>query len=146
MKLNLRPGFAALLSVVGLMLSMPLAHADSITLSLANPHQSSITGGTFSFFATVSAPITNSGIENLNGDSFFVSSLATLDDSGYINNFPLFLNPGDSFTDLLFTISIPGAAKIQDYPGSFSIIGGSSPDSTDVLATAPFDVNVTPEP
>ena len=145
MKLKLRSEYASLVAVTVLMLCIPSAYADSINFSLSNPNQITAAGGTFSFTATVSAPTTNSGAEYLNGDQFLVNLPATLDDSGF-NNFPLFLNPGDSDTDILFTIFLPSPVKPGIYSGTFSILGGGDPNATGVLATVPFDVNVSPEP
>src|SRR5579872_6928098 len=96
-----------LASTTAILLSAPVAHADSITLTLASPSQNTLPGHTLSYIATVSAPTTNTGIEFLNGDLFSVSSPTTLNDSGYINNFPLDLTPGQSFTGGLFTLFIP---------------------------------------
>jgi hypothetical protein len=135
-----------LVSTTGFLWSTPVAQADTISLTLTNPIQQTLPGGTLSYFATVSAPSTNSGLENLNGDFFSVSSPSTLNASGYINNFPLDLTPGQSFTGLLFTITFPALAKVGDYPGSFSITGGGTASSDATLATAAFDARVTPEP
>ena len=132
--------------VMGLFFLVPAAHADTVTLTLANPIQSTLNGGTFSFVATVSAPITNVGVENLNGDTFSVASPATLDDSGYLDDFPLDLDPGQSYTGELFTVTIPSLLNPGYYGGTFSITGGPDVSSSDVLATVIYDVNVTPEP
>lgn len=130
--------------MAGFFVSAPLAHGDTVALTLLNPNQSALRGTTLSFDASVSAPSTNSGIEYLNGDEFTVS--LPIDDSGYLNDFPLDLAPGQSFTGLLFTISIPSTAAQGNYPGVFSIAGGPTGTSLGVLASAPFDVYVSPEP
>jgi hypothetical protein len=136
----------SLLASTTILLSAPVAHADTITLTLASPTQNTLPGTTMSYVATVSAPSTNTGIEFLNGDLFSLSSPITLNDSGYINNFPLDLTPGQSFTGVLFTLFVPSTAKPGLYPGSFSITGGSNSSSNDVLATVTFNAAVAPEP
>jgi hypothetical protein len=135
-----------LVSSTGFMLSTPSANANTLSLTLTNPSEGIPPGGTLSYFATVSAPTTNIGLEYLNGDTFSVSSPATLNDSGYINNFPFDLAPGQSYTGLLFTIVFPSMARIGAYPGSFAITGGSTALANTVLATSAFDALVTPEP
>jgi hypothetical protein len=69
-----------------------------------------------------------------------------MDDTGFETLFPFFLNPGDSFTGLLFTITVPSNTAKSDYPGSFSILGGATGSSLDVLATVNYDAAVSPEP
>jgi hypothetical protein len=131
---------------MGFFFLVPAAHADTVTLTLADPIQSTLNGATFSFVATVSAPLTNTGVENLNGDTFSVASPATLDDSGYVNNFPLDLLPGQSYTGELFTATVPSLLPAGYYGGTFTILGGPGFSSLDALATVSYDVNVTPEP
>lgn len=142
------PAFAIimLVSMTGFLLPTRVAQANTISLTLASPNQSIPPGTTLSYFATVSAPSTNSGLEYLNGDTFSVSSPTTLNDSGYINNFPLDLAPGGTYMGLLFTITFPALTEVGDYPGSFSITGGPTSSSNAVLATVAFDAAVTPEP
>src|SRR6476661_7814540 len=94
---------AALLTIC---LSSVAAYADTLTFTLTDPNQSinRFTGGTLTFAATVSAPASNSGAVFLNGDTVSAGGpFFTLDDSDFFANFPLFLAPGDSFTDKLFT-------------------------------------------
>ncbi len=43
-------------------------------------------------------------------------------------------------------MSIPNGTPLGLYAGAFEILGGDSSDFTDVVASANFDVNVTPEP
>ncbi len=144
------------LAIAGLLLAGTAARADSLTLTLDAPFQSGPMD-TFTFTGTIAytnADSTNDGgvTEYLNGDSFSVDAPATLDDSAFLNNAPLSMNPGDSSGDIvLFTVTTPafvgGSLADNFYTGSFSIVGGaSSSDDTDVLATQDFDAQVTPEP
>jgi hypothetical protein len=131
-----------------LLLSVP-AHADTITLTLTDPVQygGNSLGSSLSFDATVSAPITNGFAVNLNADSFNVDAPLTLDDSAFFSEFPFFLNPGDSFTGLLFTVFLPTTTANAVYNGSFSILGGADANAGNDLADVTFEVNTTtPEP
>lgn len=122
------------------------ATADTVNFTLDNPVQTiTSSGGKLSFVATVSAPLTNTGIENLNGDSFNInpSNMFDVDDSGFFNDFPLFLAPGDSYTGTLFTLGVPAGATAQTYTGTLALLGGPSFESFDTLGTATFSVDVT---
>ena len=140
---------AALLSAG---LSTGAAHADTVTLMLTNSSPSTVAGTTLNFDATVSAPSTNVGVEYLNGDSFTVSGPYSLDDSPFFNSFPSSLNPGDSYTGLLFDIVVPPGSSPGSIIGSFQLLGGGSPDDDGTLASVNFDAtvgaatSVTPEP
>jgi hypothetical protein len=118
--------------------------ADTIGLSLNAPAQSGTAGSTVSFVATVSAPGTNGGTVFLNGDSFNVSSPLLLDDSGFFNDFPFSLDPGDSSSGTLFSIALPSNLAAGLYTGSFEILGGADSDSLDTLGSVDFQVNVAP--
>ena len=138
--------FLALAMFPALLSSTPRALADTITLTLSNPDQSTAPGTTTFFDATVAAPITNTGTEFLNGDSFTVQAPGILDDTGFLNDFPLSLAAGQSFTGLLFTITFPPNTHLTDYSGSFDVLGGPTESSLLVLSSSDFQVNVTPEP
>lgn len=132
--------------VVAIFLLMPsLALADTLTLSLSNPVQSSTSGSTVTFDATVSASSANTAPIFLNSDSFTIDSPLTLDDTDFFS-FPLSLNPGGSYTGALFIITLPSGLIPGDYTGSFEILGGANGSALDTLATTGFQVNATPEP
>ncbi len=137
--------FSTLLFAVLLLVSSR-AFADTINLSLSDTVLSGVPGSTLYFVATVSAPNTNGAAVFLNSDSFDVDSPLTLDDTPFFSNFPLSLNPGDSTTDVLFTVTIPPDAAIMDYSGSFTILGGADDLAQDTLASTTFEVNAVPEP
>jgi hypothetical protein len=129
-----------------LLLSRP-ASADTITLNLTNPVQTGAAGSTLSFVATVTAPLKNGGAIFLNADNFgSLASPLTGDDDGFFLGFPLSLDPGDSFTGLLFTISLPPSIVAGPYLGSFSLLGGADGGAQDLLATVNFTVNATSAP
>jgi hypothetical protein len=124
-----------------------LASADTIILNLTNPVQTGAAGSTLSFDATVAASGKNGGTVYLNGDNF--TSLASpliSNDDGFLFGFPLSLDPGDSFSGLLFTIMLPSDISAGQYLGSFTILGGANGEALDELATVDFTVNATAGP
>ena len=127
------------------LLAPSLVLADTITLSLSNPVQSATPGSTVAFDATVSTPSTNAAPVFLNSDNYTIDSPLTLDDSDFFS-FPLSLDPGDSYTGALFTVTLPADIVFQTYTGSFEILGGVNGLTFDTLATTGFQVNPTPEP
>lgn len=123
----------------------PVALADTVNFTLASPSQTAASGSVIAFTGTLSAPATNGADVYLNGDSFSTSLGLTLDDSDYFANTPLFLTPGETFTGSLFNVNVSAAGS-----GSFSLLGGATGDTADLLASQNFSVNiatsVTPEP
>ena len=146
----------SMLALAATMFFSAQAYADTLNLLLTDPTQSGLPGDTLSFTATVTAPGTNTGTVFLNGDSTNLDSPLQIDDSGFFNNFPFTLDPGQSYpgpsdNGLLFTIFIPTGTADSIYTGSFSILGGPDGSTLDVLDTATFEVDVTspstvPEP
>ena len=142
------------LAVVVFALASVAAEADTLTLTLDSAFQSG-SGTVYDFTGTIdytSTDSTNDGgvTEYLNSDSSFVSS-GTIDDSPYLNNAPLSMNPSDASGDIdLFTVTVPnyidGPVSENTYTGFFSIVGGPTDASSDVLATEDFEIVVTPEP
>ncbi|MCU1323233.1 MAG: putative exosortase interaction protein [Acidobacteriaceae bacterium] len=126
-----------------LLLSSP-ASADTISLNLTNAVQTGTAGSTLSFFATVAAPGTNGGTVYLNGDNSNLDSPLTLNDDGFFLDFPLSLDAGDSFSGLLFTVTLPSNIASGLYTGFFEILGGSDGGSLDTLQSVNFQVNVAP--
>jgi hypothetical protein len=110
----------ALFVVAATLLLSSRTFADTINLSLSAPAQSGTAGSTILFVATVSAPGTNSGAVFLNGDSFNLSSPLPLD-NGFFFDFPVSLDPGDSFSGTLFSIALPSNVAAGLYTGSLEI-------------------------
>lgn len=143
---NLRNSLALSLTVVGLLLAAREAKADPLSLTITQAYQTGLAGELLTFDATVTDTAAT-GTVYLNSDSTTLSGSLVLDDTPFLDNFPLFMNPGDSYTGELFTVSIPSGTPPNLYPGAFEILGGGPSDFTDVIASANFDVNViTPEP
>ena len=142
-----------LASIAVLLFCGVAAHADTVSFTLNNPVQSTTTsGGTLSFNATVSAPASNTGFENLTALQFNINpaSMFTVDEDPFLNNYPLTLAPGQTFTGLLFNLFVPSGTLAGPYTGSVVLTGG--PSDTQLGTTQAFTVNVsqsvavTPEP
>jgi hypothetical protein len=134
----------ALFVVAATLLLSSRTFADTIGFSLNAPAQSGTAGSTVSFVATVSAPGTNGGTVFFNGDGFNVSSPLLLDDSGFLFDFPLSLDPGDSSSGTLFSIALPSNLAAGLYTGSFEILGGADSGALNTLGSVAFQVNVAP--
>ena len=127
-----------LLTLAALVIATVPSFADTLNFSLASPV------GYGPFYATVAAPSTNTGSIFLNGDAYNLAGGLLLDDSGFFNNFPLQLDPGQSYTGLLFYVGLPLDGSVYD--GSFEILGGSNGGAMDTIGSADFKVAATPEP
>ena len=149
MKLKMMLAVASLLTMG---LSSAAAYADSVNFTLTSPNPTiaesggNLVSGTVTFAATVSAPFSNSGAVFLNADSFNVTAPITLDDSDFLNNFPLSLSPGTSFSGDLFVLTIPPGTLAGAYLGTFTLLGGADPNALNTLGTVSFSVAPTPEP
>jgi hypothetical protein len=120
------------------------AKAAPLSLTLSSPFQNTGPGGIVTFDATVTN--TTNAVVFLNGDDFSLDSPLTLDDSSYFNNFPLSLGALGSFTGPLLTVDAPLGTTPGLYAGVFDITGGADDSANAVIASANFDVYVTPEP
>jgi PEP-CTERM motif len=107
--------FSVLLAAVFMLPSA--AHADTINFVLNNPTQSGAPGSTLTYSATVTAPGTNGGAVSLDADNFTGSGPFVIDDSSFFNNFPLSLDPSQSYTGTLFTLFIPNGTPAGLYTG-----------------------------
>lgn len=132
-------------TLVTITLSIPAAHADSVTITLDQPLQITHAGDTtVNFKATITADPGNSGDIYFNTDSYNVDSPFTVDDIGLFLNFPYPISAGQSFDGVLFTINMPGSQSDGTYLGSFSILGGSDGGSLDSLGSVNFEIDQVP--
>jgi opacity protein-like surface antigen len=145
MKFKMALAVAALLTMG---LSSAAAYADTVTFTLTHPTEYvPATGGTLTYDATVSAPVSNGASIFLNGDSFNVTAPVTLSDGDFFSDFPLSLTPGMSFTGDLFQLTVPSGLPIgSTYLGTFTLLGGPNGGSNSVLGTVNFAIVTTPEP
>lgn len=136
--MRLRLASAAMLLFVSV-----AARADTVNFTLLNPVQSVNAGGTLSFSATASAPSSNNGAEDLGNLDFNINPANNffVDASSYnMGNWPYTLNPGESYTDLLFTVMVPTATASGSFLGSVELddLNGN------MLGTQNFTINVAP--
>lgn len=137
--------FVFSLAIAAFLMAGTAAKADTLSIVFDSPSQLSASGNTLTFDVTV---YNNDPVNTifLNGDSFNVDSPLTLDDTGFWTFSPLSLGPSSSSGDFeLFTLTIPAGTPDGLYTGSFEILGGG-PTNQNVIGTADFDVQVTPEP
>jgi hypothetical protein len=134
--------------IFALIVSAAPALADTLNFSLTSPNQTGLPGTMLSFAATVSAPSSNSGTIYLNGDSFNLTAPGgSIDDLGFLFTFPFSLDPGDSFTGELFTVTLPSDLPPGLYNGFFEILGGSDSSAFNTIGTVDFTVDQpVPEP
>lgn len=133
------------LTMAGFLLAGTAAKADPISIVLDSPFQIGQPGTSVTFDATLFNTDPTNTIY-LNADSNNVDSPLTVDDSGFFNNAPFSLAPSSSSGDFeLFTVDIPNGTPVGLYTGSFEILGGG-PSDQNVVGTATFDVEITPEP
>jgi hypothetical protein len=125
------------------------AYADTVTITLNSPTMTITPGGTVDFYGIVTAPAAgNSDPVYTNGDDGNFYGDGTIDtanrlDDPFLDNF-FSIPAGGSQSGELFTVTIDSDAPAGLVAGDFKIYGGSTSDSTDLLGTVNFDVNVAP--
>ncbi|MGD0292478.1 MAG: PEP-CTERM sorting domain-containing protein [Terracidiphilus sp.] len=142
---GLRSSLVISLSIVGFLLAVTTAKADTLSITLDSPVQYGLAGDTLLFYATV----TNNDLTEvfLNGDSgSIIPPALTVDADGddpFFDYFPPSLSPGESYYAELFDVYIPDGTPLGLYAGTFVIQGGSDEYASDTLGSAVFDVKVT---
>lgn len=141
--------WTAVLAVVLIVAWVPASRADTISVTLTDANQTVVQGTSLvTFDATISNPSSTDTIY-LNGDSSVTDSLlVTIDDSPFLANAPLFLDPGASSGPFeIFDVNLPTNLAAGFYSGTFSVLGGAdggAGTAFDDLADVNFSVNVTP--
>jgi hypothetical protein len=137
---------------LGLLMAVLVATPSSasviqLNFSLAHPVQFAAPGGpALSFVGTLTAPLSNTGDVYLNADTSNADGPLVLDDGPFFST-PPSLSPGQSFTGVIFTVTLPATAVSgTTYNGYFEIDGGADGGAGDFLASATFAVTATPEP
>jgi hypothetical protein len=141
---NLRNLLVLSMAMVCFLLAGTAAKAVPFTITLDLPYQSG--SKTLYIF---DGTLTNTGGATLwlNGDTGYVDPPATLDDTPFYDNAPSFLDAGDSWWGELFTVTAPPYGEGSNYyAGYFTIEGGGDVSAADILGTADFDIQQTPEP
>ncbi len=124
-----------------LMLTATVAGAGTLDFNFTSSLQY-VAAGTVTFSGT----LTNTGATPLyiNGDN--VSSALPFDDTAFLLNVPAVMSAGQTITTNLFSIMVPPGTPLGLYTGSFSILGGDDASANNLLSSAPFAVQVVPEP
>lgn len=120
------------------------ARADSVDVSLTQTSQTATPGSTITFDATITN-LSSTDTVYLNGDSSVTSStLLTIDDTPFLFNFPLSLDPSEASGPFgLFNVFIDPSTPDGTYDfNSFSILGGLDGNTFDSIGTADFSVTV----
>jgi len=131
------------LTMMGLLLAGMTAKAEPLSIILGSPFQTVSPGGTVAFDATVTN--TTEAVIFLNGDSSTLDASlepSDLSDADYAN-FPPSLDPGESFSDPLFTVTVPLGTPGGIYAGSFEITGGGTNSASFNVGSADFNIDVT---
>jgi len=129
------------------------ARADSVDVELTQTSQTAAPGSTITFDATITN-LSSTDTVFLNGDGSITSSpLLTVDDTPFLTNFPLSLDPSETSGPFaLFNVIIDPTIAPGTYDfNSFSILGGADGSASDTIGTAEFSVTVAtaspvPEP
>jgi hypothetical protein len=134
----------AMLAIAGALVSAAPALADTVNYSLTTVSQTVTAGGTATFDTLIAAPSSNIGSISILSDSFSCDAGCTIDDTDF-NNTPFTLDPGESYTGPLFTVSTLSTDPAGIYEGSFDITFGDALGNT-FTDSEPFEINITPEP
>ena len=121
------------------------ARADVISLTLNPADRTAAPGDVLTFDATVYAPDTNGARVFMQGDSPNVDDPLIIDDFGFWNNLPGWLDPGQSWEGTLFTVTVPLDAD-GFYTGNFEIDGISDGQQYGPLGNSAFNVEVDASP
>ncbi len=125
-----------------LVLAAAVGNAASLDFTFTSSLLYSQPGVPVTFVGTA----TNNGPTTIyiNGDN--VTSALPVDDTAFLLGAPLFLDPTESFMGPLFDVLAPTGTPFGLYTGVFSIVGGDTPASFDIVSSAPFAVQIVPEP
>ena len=130
----------ALLWAFAALLCPALTRAQ-VSMKLTTPVVSSLPGVTTQFFGT----ITNNtqATVHLNDLTFNLTGTALVPDNNrFFDLVTSTLDPGESYTGLLFEVGVDGATAAANYTGQVTLLGGSAPDVNNVLSIATFRVTV----
>jgi hypothetical protein len=121
------------------------AFAGTLTINFTSSLLSAGRGQTITFSGSI---VNISGTTVfLNSDSLNITAPLTADDTKFFLNSPLSIAPfATTPTFQIFDVTVPLGAPFGLYPGAFDILGGSTPNDLGTVGTAPFAVNVVPEP
>ena len=139
----------AMLAITGALVSAAPALADTVNYSLNPVAPTVAAGGTVTFNTSILAPSSNTGSISILSDAFSCQTGCTIDDTDF-NNTPFALDPGQSYTGPLFTVSTL-STDAGVYGGFFDLtfadaMGSTFTDSASFDVTVGSSSSVTPEP
>jgi hypothetical protein len=134
----------AVLTIAGALVFIAPALADTVSYSLTTVDPTVLPGGSVTFNTSIVAPSSNTGSISILSDSFTSDSGYSIDDSDF-DSTPFTLAPGESYTGPLFSVTTLSTDTAGNYDGFFDITfaDGAGNMFTD---SAPFEVNIAPEP
>jgi len=140
--------------MAGMILSAPVARADSFTVALTPNFISGIPGGTpVQFFGTITAPLSNNGDFDLQGISATFGDnmgnpTAPFDNIDLSPFFALdeFLSPGETISGLFFTADIPAGSPINMAYTVGVTVSAFDAAGAPVSVASPLAVAAVPEP
>jgi hypothetical protein len=127
--------------VLGASLTFLLAVCPSvkaISITISPDSQAALAGTSTTFSGTIENPGT--GTIYLNSDSVSLPpSDITVDATLFLFNAPLSLGPGGMWTGPFFQLTIGSGAGADTYNGTFTVYGGASSSSEDIIGTSSFE-------
>jgi hypothetical protein len=131
-----------LISLLLLFAVVPVEAAAILELTSAVQHAGA--GRTVMFSGT----LRNDGAATvfINGSSSFNDLPLSVNDSIFLQGAPASLAPGAMYSGAMFRVAIPAGAPLGSYAGGFNVLGGSSSNASDLLASSQFGVVVVPVP
>lgn len=120
------------------------AFSAPLTVSFSSSLLTAAGGQTVTFSATLTNTLATPLF--LNADAVNVAAPLTTDDTKFFLNTPAFLAAGQSVTAPILDVIVPNGTPFGLYPGSFTVIGGSTGGDFTNIGSANFAVSVVPEP
>jgi hypothetical protein len=133
------------LTIMGFLLAVTAAKADTFSFSVDSSFQYAVAGDTLTFDASATN-LDPSSVVYLNSVQFTsLDSPLTADPDPFFLNFPLTLSSGDSaFDGEMFDITVPVGTAPGEYYGEVELLGGGDGGTYDMLGTLqPITVDVT---
>ena len=126
---------------LALLLSLVSHALAQFAFDLSPSSQTGVQGSTVTYGGT----LRNLGSETLylNGTSFDLAGNGlALDDGAFFTGSPRFLGGGEAWSGDLFSVSIADNVTTGLYSGRFDVLGGAFEESTDLLGSSEFGLDV----
>jgi hypothetical protein len=139
--------------MAGMILSAPVARADSFTVALTPSNVSGTPGTTVNFVGTITAPLSNGGDFDLQGISATFGDnmggpVAPFDNLDLSPFFALdeFLSPGETISGTFFTADIPAGSPINMQYSVGVTVSALNAAGALVNVSSPIAAATVPEP